>query len=225
MPLAGKVFFTTPGHGTARLAGARLLPVGSTVDATNGQARIIAVDAVGAVHSGVFFDGVFTIRQPLAEQGVVEISLAAPLPNCVGAAAARATSGRHLKSKADPYYSSSGYSARTTPAQHHARDTAVISTTWETADGCVGPQRTTVVQAMQGTVAVTSPVTHQLASNPFVTAGSKPLCYFGHVRVRGRFSTHGRFAAGTVRGAADARADSGSFVTCRGRFGAATVRG
>ena len=141
-------------------------------------------------HSGVFFEGVFSIQQPPAEQGVVEITLAAPLRTCGGAAIARATSGRHLGSKADPYFSSSGYSARTTAARHHARDAAATSTTWETADGCVGRQRTTVVQAMQGTVAVSSPVTHRpAASNPTVTAGAKPLCYFGRVRVHGRFST------------------------------------
>ncbi len=226
VPLVGTVSFATPGSSSVPLTEAQQLPVGSTVDATNGQVQIIAVDPAGGTHSGVFFEGVFSIQQPPAEQGVVEITLAAPLRTCGGAAFARATSGRHLGSKADPYFSSSGYSARTTAARHHARDAAATSTTWETADGCVGRQRTTVVQAMQGTVAVSSPVTHKpAASNPTVTAGAKPLCYFGRVRVHGRFSTRGRFAAATVRGAADARASNGSLVVCSNGLAAATVRG
>ena len=226
VPLVGTVSFATPGSSSVPLTEAQQLPVGSTVDATNGQVRITAVDPAGGTHSGVFFEGVFSIQQPPAEQGVVEITLAAPLPTCGGAAIARATSGRHLGSKSDPYFSSSGYSARTTAARHHARDAAATSTTWETADGCVGPQRTTVVQAMQGTVAVSSPVTHRpAASNPTVTAGAKPLCYFGRVRVRGRFSTRGKFAGATVRGAADAHASNGSLVVCSNGFAAATVRG
>jgi len=232
VPVFGTVTFATPGNNSVPLTGAQQLPVGSTVDATNGQVRIIAVDPAGGTHSGVFFEGVFSVEQPVDEQGVVEIALAAPLPVCGLASEARASSGRHLGSKADPYFSSSGYSARTTAARHHARDAAAISPTWETADGCAGFERTTVVQAMQGTVAVTSPVTHKpVVSHPTVTASSKPLCYFGHVRVHGKFSTRGRFAAATVRGAADAHAANGSFVMCPNRFGrfggggSATVRG
>ena len=227
VPVSGTVSVATPGNSSVPLTGAQQLPVGSTVDATNGEVRIIAVDPAGGTHSGLFFEGVFSIQQPVDEQGVVEIALAAPLPVCgLLAAAARASSGRHLASKADPYFSASGYSARTTAARHHAPDAAAISTTWETADGCNRFQRTTVVQAMQGTVAVTSPVTHKPSvSHPTVTAGSKPLCYFGHVRVHGKFSTRGSFAAATVRGAADAHAANGSVVVCHGRFAAATVRG
>jgi hypothetical protein len=233
VPVFGTVSFATPGNRSVQLTQAQQLPVGSTVDATNGQVRIIAVDPAGGTHSGVFFEGVFSIQQPVAERGVVEITLAAPLPVCgLRAAAARATRGRHLGSKADPYFSSSGYSARTTPAPHLARDAAVISPTWEVADGCTLFQRTTVVQAMQGTVAVTSPVTHKpVVNHPTVTASSKPLCYFGHVRVHGKFSTSGRFAAATVRGATDAHAANGSFVMCPNRFrtfgagSSATVRG
>jgi hypothetical protein len=206
IPLTGRTFFTAPGRSPALLRAPRLLPVGSTLDTLGGRVRLIAVDPTGATHAGEFYAGVFRIRQPAAEQGVVELMLAGPVPACGAASAmtaARTRSGRHVWSKADPYYSPNGYSARTTPkrARGFALSAAVSATTWATADGCASGQPTTAVMVTQGAVLVTNPLSHKpAAGSPVVTPADHTGCYSG------RFRTRGRFSAATVRGSADAHA-------------------
>lgn len=237
IPVSGQVSYTAPGQSPAPLLAAQTLPVGSTVDATSGKVRLIAVDAHGAAHSGELSRGAFTIRQPRSEGGVLELPLVGPLPVCGGfATAAKAIGGRNIWSKADPYFSPNGYSARTQPMsrRHYARDAAGANTTWVTADGCANGRRTTAVRTLQGAVRVSNPITHKTVGGQasVVRAGGHVGCYTlirlqsqGH----GRFITTGRFGSATVRGSADAHAGlrlsrHGTFVTSSCNS-SATVRG
>jgi hypothetical protein len=203
IPLAGHVSFTAPGMSPAPLLVAQQLPVGSIVDASGGRVRLIAADPSGATHSGEFYRGAFTINQPSAEAGVVELRLAGPALACGGASTAKAPGGRNVWGKADPSYSSNGYSARTRPRppKHYAQDAAASVTTWNTADACVSGQPTTAVVVTQGAVAVTNPISHKpVRQAPIVRAGGSIGCYTG------RFTTRGRYSTATVRGSTDVHA-------------------
>ncbi len=210
IPVSGHVFFFAPGQSGSVLTAAQTVPVGTTVDAVLGRVRLIAVDAQGGTHSGVLYGGAFTIRQPQAEAGVVELALAGHPPVCRGANAAKAVGGRNVWSIADPYFAPSGYSARTQPTRRHfARDAASTDTMWDTADGCANGRRTTLVGTLRGAVQVTNPKTHKSVGgkSSIVRAGQPVGCYTvsrlkagGH----GKFRTRGKFGAATIRGSADA---------------------
>jgi hypothetical protein len=214
IPVSGHVFFFAPGQTGAVLTAAQTVPVGTTVDVVLGRVRLIAVDAQGGTHSGVLYGGAFTIRQPQAEAGVVELALAGHPPVCRGANAAKAVGGRNVWSIADPYFAPSGYSARTQPTRRHfARDAASTETMWDTADGCANGQRTTLVGTLRGAVEVTNPLTHKSVGgkSSIIRAGQPVGCYTRTIRLlhanpKGKFRTRGKFGSATIRGSADASA-------------------
>jgi hypothetical protein len=225
IPVSGHVFFFAPGQSGAVLTAAQALPVGSTVDAVLGRVRLVAVDAQGGTHSGVLYGGAFTMRQPQAEAGVVELALAGHPPVCRGASAARAVGGRNVWSIADPYFAPSGYSARTRPTRRHfARGAAGTDTMWDTADGCANGRRTTLVGALRGAVEVTNPITHKsVGGGPSIVRAGQPVgCYTRTLRIlhanghKGKFRTRGKFGSATIRGSADA---SSAHVVVRVRVG------
>lgn len=208
VPVGGHVSYTTPGGQPTSLVAARLIPVGSTVDTTNGTVRLISTNASGVTQSGVFSDGPFTVRQPPDEGGMVEASMTGTLPSCGKATTARASAPRHLRNQAPQDFGVTGYSARTTPLiPHYAEDAASSETNWDTVDGCVKGHVQTLVTVTTGAVTVSNPMTHKRVPGGagIVRAGShRAACYSGS----GRFVTTGRYGAATIRGSADVQASA-----------------
>lgn len=157
---------------------------------------------------------------------MLELPLAGALPVCGHfATAAKPIGGRNVWTKADPYFSPNGYSARTQPTsrRHYAHDAAGANATWVTADGYANRRRTTAVMTLQGAVQVSNPITHKPVSGQasIVRADSHVGCYTLvrlHVQGHGKFSTVGRFGAATVRGSADGRLGSSLKLTVPGRL-------
>ena len=74
-PLKGKVTVKLPGQPSKVLSLARLVPVGTTVDASSGSAGVTASDGKGSVYSGRFSDGSFQVLQTALGGGATVIKL------------------------------------------------------------------------------------------------------------------------------------------------------
>jgi hypothetical protein len=119
-----------------RLAGVRVIPLRSTVDATRGQVRVTtAASRSGRTQSGVFSQGAFTITQTRGRAPVTELRLAGRL-RCP--ARGRPLAGpaqrrvRRLRGNARGRFRTRG---------RHSSAT-IRGTVWTTADRCDGTQTT-----------------------------------------------------------------------------------
>ena len=90
LPVSGKVFYSLPGATTFQeLKDGEQVPVGSTVDATDGRVRVVATDGFKAAGSGLFYGGVFVLRQREVRFAPAEMVLADRVhPGAVGIARA-----------------------------------------------------------------------------------------------------------------------------------------
>jgi hypothetical protein len=147
--VSGRVLVEVPGaHAFVPLTASTLIPVGSTVDATNGRVRLeIAAPHAHAVRAGQFYDGEFQLTQ--ARSGIADLTLRG------GAACAGVAS----KSPARPprrqrkLWGSGHGSFATVGTDAAATD---LGTRWLTQDTCSG----TLIRVSEGEVRVTDLVRH-----------------------------------------------------------------
>lgn len=191
--VSGAVFVKTPGSGNfTPLTSLSSVPMGTTIDTTNGTVQLTSANASGRTQSGQFYSGVFKITQSkthsrLKRSRVVSItvlSLVGGLPT--GCAARRAgvfatgaaASARRLWGNAHGNFRTRGRYASAT----------VRGTKWLTEDTCAG----TLVKVARGVVAVEDLRTHETV---LVPAGRSLLSKSG---ATGATELTARLAAGTV---------------------------
>jgi hypothetical protein len=142
-PRLGRTAVVSPAQGTVkvkvkgarrfvRLRHRRVIPMGSTVDATRGRVRLVtASNASGGTQSGVFYDGAFRISQSRSGERFADLTLVGGRAQECGqtaAHAARKRIRRRLWGRAKGHFRTRGsYSSAT-----------VRGTTWLTEDRCDG---------------------------------------------------------------------------------------
>jgi len=137
------VRFKAPGANTfVPLEGTALIPIGSTVDTTNGTIKLTTTHGTaGGLQTARFHDGRFVLRQKRKRRADTELRLAVKL-SCGSAGAAR-----RRKRKVNGLWGSG--KGRYTVTGHDGA-TAVKGTTWLTQDRCDG----TFVRVRSGVVRV-----------------------------------------------------------------------
>jgi virginiamycin B lyase len=136
-PVKGTVLIRKPGTSTfVPLSSATSVPLGSTINATNGTVAITVATPAGGTESGDFYDGEFTLTQ--SSNGVADETLAggsfAGCPShksdrqVTDASASGKTVVRKLWGNAHGTFKTSGRAAAAT----------VLGTTWLTEDLCDG---------------------------------------------------------------------------------------
>ena len=128
--------------GFERLSAGEGIPVGSTVDATNGQVGLTSArDAKGATQKASFFDGEFTVKQPKGAHGRTDLVL--PRASC-GARTRAASMARRRR------HALWGHGTGSFRTQGSYGTATVSGTYWYTENRCDG----TLVRVKQGTVKV-----------------------------------------------------------------------
>ena len=143
-PVAGTVRVRPPGSSNfVALDAVTELPLGSLLDTRRGRVRVSTERRRrGRVQSGVFYGGVFAVRQRRRDRFVTELVLRGTQPRCgtPGQGSAAARSKRRLWGNANGKFRTKGkYSSG-----------AVRGTRWLTEDRCQG----TLTVVREGTVAV-----------------------------------------------------------------------
>jgi hypothetical protein len=142
------------GFGFVPLNEARQIPVGSTLDTTEGVARLTSATAsVGKPQSGDFGAGIFTILQNRKQRGLVVLNIVntqSPRKLCatIGKAKKAQAAARHLSSKVLGRLSGNAHGKYTTNGKYSAA--TVRGTIWSVANRCDG----TLTQVSRGVVSV-----------------------------------------------------------------------
>jgi len=146
--VSGQVLVEQPGGTTfVPLTASTLVPVGSTLDTTNGKVKLTAAGTAKHItHSGEFFAGEFKLTQ--ARSGLTDLTLTGGTA-CAASAATPARPPRHVRK----LWGSSHGSFQTSGQYASASD---LGTRWLTADTCAGTQ----IRVAAGAVRVTNLVTH-----------------------------------------------------------------
>jgi hypothetical protein len=113
-----------------RLTRPRQIPIGSSIDASRGAARLTTAAGGGRTQTGVFSGGIFSIAQRAERRPVTELVLAGSTRGCGASSSARLPGRvlRRLRGSAHGRYRTRGrYSAAT-----------VRGTVWTTEDRCDG---------------------------------------------------------------------------------------
>jgi DNA-binding beta-propeller fold protein YncE len=152
LPDLGQTLVAEPVSGTIRVkvAGTKLfvpletvreLPLGSTLDARRGRVEIATErKRRGRVQQGVFYDGLFVVRQRARSNFVTDVVLRGSLDSCPRGSASAARRSRRLWGNSTGRFRTRGrYSSG-----------AVRGTRWLTVDRCDG----TLTVVREGTVAV-----------------------------------------------------------------------
>ncbi|MEA2264738.1 MAG: hypothetical protein QOE27_321 [Solirubrobacteraceae bacterium] len=150
---SGRVTVVLPGTTTpVPLAQLGSLPVGTTVDATAGVARITSAAGGRAVQTGDFAGGVFKVRQNAAEHGVTELGLVDPpaaTRSCTApATTAHTSAGRRLPPKVLALLHATVKGKFRTRGRFSSA--TVRGTRWDTIDRCDG----TLTRVFSGVVVV-----------------------------------------------------------------------
>jgi alpha-tubulin suppressor-like RCC1 family protein len=158
--VSGTVRVKPPGSASFVALGAvSSLPVGTTVDTTQGKVRLTsAADTAGRTQAGLFYGGEFKTSQRIAEGvGLTVLTLARAPSGCASAAAASVAAGKKKRKKkvslwgdAQGDFQSAGRYASAT----------VRGTKWLVEDSCEG----TTVRVTTGAVRVENLVTHKTTS-------------------------------------------------------------
>ena len=142
-PIEGVVYIRAPGSPTfRRLESAEQIPLGSTLDATDGEVAVVtARDTSGSEQTGWFWAGAFVLNQTGGDRPVTTFTLAGPFENAAARIAARGGDGsRRL-------WGRGGCKCRT--EGRNSSGTA-RGTKWLTIDR----RRTTVTRVKRGSVRV-----------------------------------------------------------------------
>lgn len=168
-PVSGRSADAAPVAGTVLVNGAPLtagksIPVGATVDATNGTVTLTSVSPTGAIQSAQFHSGVFQLKQ--ARNGVTDLVLeggdfgacSTKGPRRLAAAPSSTAVVRQLWGNGKGSFETDGRYAAAT----------VRGTLWDTQDRCDG----TRIVVQRGIVSVLDRVRHATVT---VTAGHSYL--------------------------------------------------
>jgi virginiamycin B lyase len=142
-PVSGTVLLKT-GSGFVPVSGAENVPVGATIDASNGALELITALPHGKTQAATVWGGVFRVSQSPSGNGTTNLDLRGALScNRHGRAhaSAKKPASRRLWAKDNHghYRSYGSYSA-----------TTVLGTEWETLDTCAG----TLTRVAQGKVLI-----------------------------------------------------------------------
>ncbi len=128
------------GRRFVRLTRPRQIPIGSSIDASRGAARLTTAAGGGRTQSGVFSGGVFSVTQRSERRPVTELVLGGSTRGC-SASSSRVLPGRvvrRLRGNAHGRFRTRGRYAAAT----------VRGTVWSTEDRCDG----TLIDVSRGTV-------------------------------------------------------------------------
>jgi hypothetical protein len=151
-PLSSAFESLSKGLGFIPLSEARQVPVGSTLDTTEGVARVTTATAtVGKLQFGTFGAGIFTILQSRAQRGLTNLKLVdtrSPQQLCATIGKKARAAKRHLSSKIAGLLRGNAHGKFTTTGQYSAA--TVRGTVWSVANRCDG----TLTQVTRGVVSV-----------------------------------------------------------------------
>ena len=146
-PVSGVVLVKAPGrHVFTRLQAGERIPLGSTLDTTNGVVALTAAEnGTGGITTGRFYAGAFRVTQrPARAVELTVLALAGPKPTgCTPATAI--TARKRSRNRSLWGYSSGDYRTEGTYASATERGTK-----WLTEDSCAG----TLIRVTQGAVTV-----------------------------------------------------------------------
>jgi hypothetical protein len=217
--VSGTVLVKTPGaKGFVALSKLTSVPLGTTVDTTNGTVQLTsATDRGGHTETGLFYSGIFGVtqtktRSPLhggRSVGLTVLTLAGGLPSGCAATGTRAAvsashTARRLWGNAHGNFRTQGRYASAT----------VRGTKWLTEDTCSG----TLVKVARGIVSVENLRTHKTV---LVKAGRSLLSNSGAAKASAP-CTESALAAALRRSPLRGRIDGNSWG-CAGRFAYAGV--
>jgi streptogramin lyase len=170
--VAGTVLVHTPGsRGRSPLTGARIVPMGSVVDARRGTVRLTtATDRGGHFQSAILWQGTFSIHQRTSRHGLTTLALDGVRALCPrasahrsrGSASARASSRRPARS----LWAKDNHGHFSTRGENSVA--TVRGTYWETVNRCDG----TLTVVSKGAVSVRDIHRHRTV---LVTAGRSYL--------------------------------------------------
>jgi hypothetical protein len=129
------------GVGFNALSEPRQIPVGSTLNTTNGTARVITATAVrGKLQTGEFSAGIFTILQARKQRGLTNLrivdAIARTVCASVGKKAQIAAAKKHLSGKVLGLLKGNAHGKFTTSGQYSAA--TVRGTSWSVTNRCDG---------------------------------------------------------------------------------------
>jgi hypothetical protein len=215
--VSGIVLVKTPGAvGYVPLSTLTSVPLGTTVDTTNGTVQLTAaLDNRGDTETGQFYSGIFRVTQTHARSklrggrrvAITVLTLVGGLPaGCSSSAGKAAASARAVRlwGNAHGNFRTTGRSAAAT----------VRGTKWLTEETCAG----TLVKVARGVVSVENLRTHRTV---LVRAGSGVLTRVGAAAASAP-CTEPALAAGLRRGKLSGSIDGKSWG-CAGRFAFAGV--
>jgi DNA-binding beta-propeller fold protein YncE len=147
--VSGRVFLKLPGRRSTLLSSATQIPVGSQLDTRRGTVRLTsAANSRGAVQSGDFSAGVFSVRQSRGGGGLTDVNLSGgSYRGCVVRGAGRAVASR-LSSRVVRRVRANGRGRFRTRGRYSAA--TVRGTIWDTTDRCDG----TLTRVRRGVVVV-----------------------------------------------------------------------
>jgi hypothetical protein len=151
-PLSSAFESLSKGAGFIPLTEARQIPVGSTLDTTEGVARLTTATAtVGKVQFGEFGAGIFSILQSRKQRGLTNLKIVNPVSArqvCASAGKKAQAARRRLSRKVVGLLNGSAKGKYTTTGQYSAA--TVRGTIWSVANRCDG----TLTQVSRGVVSV-----------------------------------------------------------------------
>jgi hypothetical protein len=145
-PVAGTVLVELPGkHKFTRLEAGQRIPLGTTIDATQGTVSLTsAKDKHGHAATGRFYDGAFRITQ--TPKLITNLTLAGPKPSCSASDLATAAR-RKPKKKSRSLWGNSSGSYRISGSDGSATERG---TKWFVQDSCAG----TLIRVARGSVTI-----------------------------------------------------------------------
>ena len=148
-PVSGRVFVKLAGRRATPLSATTQIPVGSQLDTRRGTVRLTsAANSRGAVQSGDFSAGVFSVRQSRGGGGLTDVNLSGgSYRGCVVRGAGRAVASR-LSSRVVRRVRANGRGRFRTRGRYSAA--TVRGTIWDTTDRCDG----TLTRVRRGVVVV-----------------------------------------------------------------------
>jgi hypothetical protein len=139
------------GIGFVPLTEARQIPVGSTLDTTEGVVRLTSATAAASVQTGEFGAGIFTILQSRKQRGLVKLNIVnsfSPRQLCATTGKKADAASRRLSSRVVGLLRGSAHGKYATTGQYSAA--TVRGTVWSVANRCDG----TLTQVRRGVVSV-----------------------------------------------------------------------
>lgn len=149
-PVTGTILVKAPGSRKfIRLRKGQPIPLGSTVDATQGRVQLTsAKDKSGHTTTGVFYAGVFRITQQRSQGAEITVlTLAGPKPSGCSAAQGATVARKHPRHRKRSLWGNSKGDFRTRGTYASATERG---TKWLTEDTCAG----TLIHVAQGEVTV-----------------------------------------------------------------------